>query len=846
MERPRLTRAILDTPPSGTCVLVSPPGRGATTAVVHALAATQEVAWVSLDGLDASPAHFRVQLTSALAPLMGSAARNDARVESDETAHIADIVESLEHARCAWLVLDGLDSTAHSAWLPEVGYLIANLPPRMRVAITTHDALPCLPIDPASRVLHSVTPSQLLADPDEAATIALSFAPGLPMDVVEAIVAGAEGWISAIRAAARHCAANPTTDPGHWLVTQGGPDLLDPWLDRLPVELLDFLIDTACLRQLAAGLCDAVRDGQGSSAMLEALAVHGGYLDPCFDELPATPTPMPWWCRHPLVSATVARRAGLLDNSVRHQRAAAWFREQGVFDDAMHHLVSGGQFQEAGRYLSTVENAFFEEGRSDEAAAWYASLPPESWGQRGWHLVRVAWGQALASEMPAARTTLAELRAHLAASATDTAEHALLQAEAETLAAHLATSAGDTQVVIASTRKAIDLFMPESSANSQIIAPAMLVRALLWEGEVQEARRELSRVEYRPFPPGILRESLLASVQAQCLIDEGRITEAWTSARAAVAWLGSQRLEPAALSQFTLMTSLAAAELESGDAMAAHARLDDVICAVADRGLVGETAIALMWRARSEVALGQLGDALASITRARALLAQSAPTSRIRGRLDLTEAFVRHVGGDALRAERLVQSAPASEARTLMWARVTMHRHASGVRQALSTITAQAPRLAADKQVLLATAVLRRSRTLAEGYLARAADIAAPQGLRLALLGSPDDLIDLARSYGLRTSNDALLSLVEALAGPGGHEGRTPANAAPSAQAPLSAGELQLLTYLPRRDSNADIARQLGVSVNTVKTRLYRMYRKLGVDSRDAAIDAARQRGLLR
>ena len=61
----------------------------------------------------------------------------------------------------------------------------------------------------------------------------------------------------------------------------------------------------------------------------------------------------------------------------------------------------------------------------------------------------------------------------------------------------------------------------------------------------------------------------------------------------------------------------------------------------------------------------------------------------------------------------------------------------------------------------------------------------------------------------------------------------------------LSAGELELLTFLPRRDTNADIARQLGVSVNTIKTRLYRLYRKFEVDSRDAAVQVARTRGLL-
>ncbi len=46
-------------------------------------------------------------------------------------------------------------------------------------------------------------------------------------------------------------------------------------------------------------------------------------------------------------------------------------------------------------------------------------------------------------------------------------------------------------------------------------------------------------------------------------------------------------------------------------------------------------------------------------------------------------------------------------------------------------------------------------------------------------------------------------------------------------------------------DRNADIADSLGISVNTVKTRLRRLYAKLRVANRDEAIARARERGLL-
>ncbi|MFN7151647.1 MAG: LuxR C-terminal-related transcriptional regulator, partial [Microthrixaceae bacterium] len=62
---------------------------------------------------------------------------------------------------------------------------------------------------------------------------------------------------------------------------------------------------------------------------------------------------------------------------------------------------------------------------------------------------------------------------------------------------------------------------------------------------------------------------------------------------------------------------------------------------------------------------------------------------------------------------------------------------------------------------------------------------------------------------------------------------------------PLTARELELLVHLPTRMSNADIGRATYMSVNTVKTHLRRIYRKLDVNDRDAAVERAKSLGLL-
>jgi LuxR family transcriptional regulator, maltose regulon positive regulatory protein len=90
-------------------------------------------------------------------------------------------------------------------------------------------------------------------------------------------------------------------------------------------------------------------------------------------------------------------------------------------------------------------------------------------------------------------------------------------------------------------------------------------------------------------------------------------------------------------------------------------------------------------------------------------------------------------------------------------------------------------------------------------------------------------------------------ALVSELAGLFGEvEEAAPASAGPPWPGePLTESETRVLRYLPTHMGAPEIAAELYLSTNTVKTHLRHLYRKLGVHSRREAVQRARAIGLL-
>jgi LuxR family transcriptional regulator, maltose regulon positive regulatory protein len=123
----------------------------------------------------------------------------------------------------------------------------------------------------------------------------------------------------------------------------------------------------------------------------------------------------------------------------------------------------------------------------------------------------------------------------------------------------------------------------------------------------------------------------------------------------------------------------------------------------------------------------------------------------------------------------------------------------------------------------------------------------APERARLALAGrpaAPAPALDGPGSHRAWVMVAFLLGTMarETPGSPAAGHTRRPSAAAAVA---LTQGETRVLHYLPTNLSAREIARELFLSVNTIKTHQRHLYAKLGARNRSEAVEQARALGLL-
>ncbi len=294
--RQRLQAALLQQP----LVLVSAAaGCGKTSALVQALEslpAGTAVAWVGCDRSD-TPLQLFGCLVAALEPfdlpwrtapeaLIGAAAAADA-TDAAATARAlnqlaAELINALDAADVPHgvIAVDDLHRVEHPQVHAFLDLLLERFTPRWTLALATrHDPPIALQRLRAQGRVSVFDAADLQFDAEQARAVAS--AQGVDADTADALFARTQGWPAGLQLALQVLRATP----GVQLAAQASQIdrhvfgfLATEVLDRLPPDLLEFLLATAVLPELTAGRCAALSGDPRAAEHLETLERSGLFV----------------------------------------------------------------------------------------------------------------------------------------------------------------------------------------------------------------------------------------------------------------------------------------------------------------------------------------------------------------------------------------------------------------------------------------------------------------------------------------------------------------------------------------------------------------------------------------
>jgi len=872
VARPRLSdRLGREVPP---LVLVSAPaGFGKTTLLTEWLAAARTdgtlVAWLSLDQRDDDPTTFWTYLVSALrtaVPEIGAEAL--ALLQSPESSTDAVLATLLNELQAVpeelVLVLDDYHVIEAGDVHGGVAFLLDHLPSQIHLVIATR-VDPPLPLARlrARGELVEVRAADLRFGPDEAATY-LGDVMGLTLTTgqVAALEGRTEGWIAALQLAA--LSMQGRDDVASFIAGFAGDDrfvvdyLVEEVLQRQPEQARSFLLQTSVLSRLTGPLCDAVTGQDGGKAMLEALERGNLFVVPLDDR-------RRWYRYHHLFGDVL--RARLLDEDpdlVRalNLRASDWHERNGDRSVAIDHALAGEDFERAAELVERAMPAMSQARQEATLRRWFEALPDELFGVRP--VLAVGYVGALMStgDVRGVEPRLRDAERWVDATTSsreppgdmvvvDHDAFRRLPTEITMYRAGLALVAGDVAGTLTHAQRALDLAGPDDHLGRG--AAESLIGLAHWRtGDLEGAHRWYSDGMATLGRAGRRSDEVGGAITlADLRIAQGRLREAMSYYERG---LQIATGDPAVVLRGAADMHVGMAELfrERNDLDAARRHLSI-------SSELGDSAGLPKNRYRWRVTMARLHQLDRDPAGALDLLAEAErvyntdfspdvqPIPAIRARLSLTQgrlAVARAwVGEQGLTVDDELSYLREFQHVTL--ARVLLAEHSAersepsllGARRLLERLLRAAEdggRTGTVIEILVLRALAHRAGgdlPAARASLLSAMTLAEPEGYVRIFVDEGAPMAALLREMTQGSGAAYARTLLDALG--------TAADTARVDQGlvdPLSPRELDVLRLLGTHLDGPDIARQLFVSLNTVRTHTKNIYAKLGVNNRRSAV----------
>jgi len=859
VERPRLAERIAR-PREAVTLVCGPAGSGKTALLSSVLGhdPEQRVAWVSLEPDDDSPARLwstvLTSLTHAGAAPEGSAlAALAPPVRDSRHAFMPLLVNALaELPEPVVLVLDDVHLVRSKECLADLSFLVLHAPERFRLVLGAR-ADPALPLH-VLRVrggLVEVRAADLAFTQDEAAALFAAHGLELAGELVAALVARTEGWGAGLRLAAHSLQGRD--DPGRFVTEFAGDDrvvgdyLLAEVLDRQPPRLRSFLLKTSIVDRVCGDLAATLTGQRASGDILAELERTNGFVL-------GVDSRREWFRYHVLFAKLLRTRAARelpKELPALHDRAARWYADHGLGSQALRHAVEGEQWDLAVELVAEHWFDLLVHGHGTAIRTLVDVLPAD----RQQHDAEVAAALACAAfEVGDAHAGARHLAHATAAEEALPAERRRRYLETLALARlYRARVTGDFEAALDAADELLARAAQHgdwSDGARQALAHALLGRAALWAHQFERARSELAEAVARATTTGLDHVAVSAQSALGLLDVLERGPEGAGTAHAAVA-LAERRGWGTILETATAHAALAAAAFFDLRPRAAQEHLDRAREALRHGRSRHVEFVIDHLAARMAGGAGQPGEGLrildayevthragepssferASLASLRARLladqgeleAAERELDAVRGQpclhVEVTAARLRLAAGDADGALAILEAAQPSSFRHVHAVRPLEH----AVLEAVARETAGEPGRAG--------AALERALELAERTGHRWTFLEG--GRRVETL--------LRRQIRNGTAHRAIAGELLAAFEDRDQERRP---VAPLLE-PLSERECAILRYLPTTLSNREIAAELFVTTNTVKTHLRSIYRKLDVAKRREAVERARDLRLL-
>jgi LuxR family maltose regulon positive regulatory protein len=806
VRRPRLNSRLTALRPGDVMLVAAFAGSGKTTMLADWFSRDRVVdgAWLALEARDNEPGRFAGLVAHALGLEALGPQRRSRRGDALAIDRVLETLETNGTPRV--LVLDDVHELTAPEALQALDQLVHRASAQLSVVIATR-ADPPLPLRrlAVEGRLHQIRTDELALTLREAELLFEAHGFTLNRDEVRSLHTRTAGWAAGLRLAALVLADE--RDPSRFVADTMHTDaamseyLMEEVLQRLPADVQRFLLRTSVAQPLTVELAEILSDDAAAGEKLATLERSGLFVS-------GPDRPGGEYRFHALFDALLHARLRYEEPELERElcgRAAAWFDEHDMPAEAEACAFAAGNWQLGSRLA---------------CRRWIQGI-----------LRGVVYGVELDLPPSVPRSDVGELALLAAIDATvagNRRDASMWRARADAL---LGTEETDSTSTI--TRLLLDVFFG---------------RAFGAEARALAACRALRDAEFDAPGDTALLHAVARLREAEILLDtddEEETLRALLDARvrgnrAAAPWIVGDcdaliALIAAARGRLDVCATLFPQLQDSAADMVDTLRLARALCD-AQHGRLQSARALLVAEPTSASAAHAVRVGLAEAARRLEVLSDRQPH----------EPGAASAFGDDVRVAlgSIDEAAPGTPERNVATARALLARnrpaqvvellghHATGrdahvhLRTRIEALTLVA--IAADRT---------DNAALALTALRRALELAAPADLRAPFLAYTPTFGEVVDRYSWQFAGETryAVGLLDDL-----HRDELPAFLEP-----LTERERAVLDYLPTMMSNAEIAQQLLVSVNTVKTHLKAVYRKLGVERRRDAVIRARQLELL-